>query len=126
MQVTDPNGATSKTVYDGLGRTIESWQPSAIQASVKTTFPPQSQVVNGQVAAPYRITLGIWDVGGIGGPLAEGTIEDGCIICPWHQSTFDLATGNVAVGPSAFPQPCLPTRVRDGKIEIGPPREPQR
>jgi len=28
-----------------------------------------------------------------GGPLAEGVVEHGKIICPWHQFEFDLATG---------------------------------
>lgn len=28
-----------------------------------------------------------------GGPLADGTIEGGKIVCPWHQWEFDLATG---------------------------------
>ncbi len=28
-----------------------------------------------------------------GGPLSEGTIESGKIVCPWHQWEFDLATG---------------------------------
>lgn len=28
-----------------------------------------------------------------GGPLAEGTIERGKIVCPWHQWEFDLSTG---------------------------------
>jgi nitrite reductase/ring-hydroxylating ferredoxin subunit/uncharacterized membrane protein len=62
----------------------------------------------------------------LGGPLSEGKIENGCIVCPWHGSTFDLETGEVFSGPSAFPQPCMPTRVREGKIEIGPVREPQK
>ncbi|MDQ6893795.1 MAG: Rieske 2Fe-2S domain-containing protein [Acidobacteriota bacterium] len=62
----------------------------------------------------------------LGGPLSEGKIESGCIVCPWHGSTFDLSTGEVFSGPSAFPQPSMPTRVRSGKIEIGPTREPQK
>jgi nitrite reductase/ring-hydroxylating ferredoxin subunit/uncharacterized membrane protein len=62
----------------------------------------------------------------LGGPLSEGKIENGCIVCPWHGSTFDLETGEVFSGPSAFPQPCMPTRVRNGKIEIGRTREPQK
>ncbi len=33
-----------------------------------------------------------------GGPLAEGTIEDGKVICPWHQWEFDLATGAATDG----------------------------
>ena len=28
-----------------------------------------------------------------GGPLAEGTLEDGCLRCPWHGWTFDPVTG---------------------------------
>jgi nitrite reductase (NADH) small subunit len=28
-----------------------------------------------------------------GGPLAEGMIEDGKVICPWHGWSFDPATG---------------------------------
>jgi nitrite reductase (NADH) small subunit len=29
-----------------------------------------------------------------GGPLAEGQVRDGVVVCPWHWYTFDLATGN--------------------------------
>ena len=28
-----------------------------------------------------------------GGPLAEGTVRNGAITCPWHRYTFDLETG---------------------------------
>jgi nitrite reductase (NADH) small subunit len=28
-----------------------------------------------------------------GGPLAEGMIEDGKLVCPWHAWAFDPATG---------------------------------
>lgn len=28
-----------------------------------------------------------------GGPLGEGTIEDGCVICPWHGYEYDPRTG---------------------------------
>jgi nitrite reductase/ring-hydroxylating ferredoxin subunit len=26
-------------------------------------------------------------------PLDEGTVQDGCVRCPWHGWRFDLATG---------------------------------
>ena len=32
--------------------------------------------------------------------LAEGSIdEDGCLVCPWHQSTYDVTTGEMTRGP---------------------------
>jgi nitrite reductase/ring-hydroxylating ferredoxin subunit len=34
--------------------------------------------------------------------LANGTIgEDGCLVCPWHQSRYEPATGRMVVGPQA-------------------------
>jgi nitrite reductase/ring-hydroxylating ferredoxin subunit len=53
-----------------------------------------------------------------GGPLDEGSIEDGVVTCPWHQSQFRLEDGACVAGPSTFPQPVLSTRVRDGRVEI--------
>ena len=32
-----------------------------------------------------------------GGPLAEGLIEDGKVVCPWHAWAFDPATGATAM-----------------------------
>ena len=54
----------------------------------------------------------------LGGPLAEGTIEDGSVVCPWHGSRFELATGRVLDGPATMPQPCFAVRVREGQIEV--------
>jgi nitrite reductase/ring-hydroxylating ferredoxin subunit len=45
-----------------------------------------------------------------GGPLAEGTIVDGCIQCPWHGSRFRLANGDVARGPATYDQPAYEVR----------------
>lgn len=54
----------------------------------------------------------------LGGPLAEGHVDGGCLVCPWHASAYDLDTGEVKDGPSAYPQPVLEVRVRDGQIEV--------
>ena len=54
----------------------------------------------------------------LGGPLAEGKLEGDTVVCPWHASRFSLRSGEVIDGPSAFPQPCLQARTRDGKIEV--------
>lgn len=32
--------------------------------------------------------------------LAKGSIdEDGCLVCPWHQSRYDVTTGEMTRGP---------------------------
>jgi nitrite reductase/ring-hydroxylating ferredoxin subunit/uncharacterized membrane protein len=45
-----------------------------------------------------------------GGPLAEGTVADGRIQCPWHGSRFQLADGHVARGPAMYDQPAYEVR----------------
>jgi len=35
------------------------------------------------------------------GPLSEGEIEGGVVICPWHASEFDIKTGEVLCPPAA-------------------------
>ena len=54
----------------------------------------------------------------LGGPLSEGTVGAQSIKCPWHGSTYNLQTGNVLEGPSAYPQPCFQVRIQNGQIEV--------
>lgn len=49
-----------------------------------------------------------------GGPLAEGTIVDGCVECPWHGSRFRLSDGLVRQGPSVYDQPAYELRIAEG------------
>ena len=49
-----------------------------------------------------------------GGPLHEGTVVDGCLQCPWHESRFRLADGHVVRGPSLYDQPAYEIRAADG------------
>ncbi|MGH2843273.1 MAG: Rieske 2Fe-2S domain-containing protein [Solirubrobacteraceae bacterium] len=58
-----------------------------------------------------------------GGPLGEGEMHDGTVVCPWHLSVFDLETGAVRRGPASRPQPVLQTRVVDGQIQVRDPDE---
>ena len=53
-----------------------------------------------------------------GGPLEQGEREGDTIICPLHNSRFDLCSGKVLDGPAVFPQSRYQTRVRDGHIEV--------
>jgi nitrite reductase/ring-hydroxylating ferredoxin subunit/uncharacterized membrane protein len=61
----------------------------------------------------------------LGAPLSEGsfTAEDGqgCVVCPWHGSTFRLADGGVVHGPATAPMPRFATRVIDGYVEVSLP-----
>ena len=60
-----------------------------------------------------------------GGPLHEGRIEDGCVVCPWHSSRYRLSDGVALSGPTAHPQPALQVRVRDSKVEVRRLVEPE-
>jgi nitrite reductase/ring-hydroxylating ferredoxin subunit/uncharacterized membrane protein len=53
-----------------------------------------------------------------GGPLHEGKVENGCVVCPWHGSAFSLADGSVQEGPASRPQPVFETRVQDGRLQV--------
>ncbi len=54
----------------------------------------------------------------LGGPLAEGSLQEGCIVCPWHGSAFNLEDGRVIRGPSAYNQPCYVARIRNSMVEV--------
>lgn len=58
----------------------------------------------------------------LSGPLSDGsfTVEkgQGCIVCPWHGSTFRLSDGAVVHGPTTSPQQLFETRVESGNVEV--------
>jgi nitrite reductase/ring-hydroxylating ferredoxin subunit/uncharacterized membrane protein len=54
----------------------------------------------------------------LGGPLSEGTLKDGSVVCPWHGSEFALDDGRVLNGPATQDQPCLDVREAGGAIEV--------
>lgn len=57
----------------------------------------------------------------MGGPLSEGTLKDGSIVCPWHGSEFALEDGRVLNGPATQAQPVFEVREQDGSIEVKAP-----
>lgn len=59
-----------------------------------------------------------------GGPLDQGWVLNGTLVCPWHGSRYDLETGQPASGPSTCPQPRYHVRVRDGMVEVRREQEP--
>ena len=53
-----------------------------------------------------------------GGLLSRGTVAGLTVTCPLHGARFSLADGCVSRGPANQPQPALPTRIRNGWIEV--------
>ncbi|MFQ5451139.1 MAG: nitrite reductase small subunit NirD [Nitrospinaceae bacterium] len=53
-----------------------------------------------------------------GGPLGEGRVQEGIIVCPNHEWRFELKTGNSMQNPELSIK-SYPVRVRNGKIYIG-------
>jgi nitrite reductase/ring-hydroxylating ferredoxin subunit/uncharacterized membrane protein len=59
-------------------------------------------------------------------PMADGWIDRGRIVCPWHGSRFAVESGEVLRGPAPAPLPCYQTRLVDGMIEVrGDGRHPR-
>jgi nitrite reductase/ring-hydroxylating ferredoxin subunit len=58
----------------------------------------------------------------LSGPLSDGefTVEggQGCIVCPWHGSTFRLADGAVVHGPATSPQHRFETRIDGDRLKV--------
>ncbi|HVS73637.1 MAG TPA: DUF2231 domain-containing protein [Phycisphaerae bacterium] len=52
------------------------------------------------------------------GPLSEGTVHGINIQCPWHNSCFDLSTGEPTHGPAKVPLKTFETAVRNGIIQV--------
>ena len=53
-----------------------------------------------------------------GGPLADGTLEGYEVECPWHQSKFDVRTGEVTSPPASEPEPTYEIKVDGNNILI--------
>lgn len=49
-----------------------------------------------------------------GGPLSEGTFQNGVVECPWHASRYQMRDGHVVQGPSVYDQPAYEVRAREG------------
>ena len=54
----------------------------------------------------------------LGGPLSEGTLKEGSVVCPWHGSQFSLDDGHVINGPATQNQPAFEAREAGGRIEV--------
>lgn len=100
---------------------IDDWKV-ALNADVLKEDQPRRVQVEGTDVMLYRTNGKLFAMADRcthrGGPLHEGKIEDGCVICPWHLSKFRLEDGEIVRGPAVAPARAFDTRVHEGKIEI--------
>ncbi|MGD1253912.1 Rieske 2Fe-2S domain-containing protein [Mycobacterium seoulense] len=57
-------------------------------------------------------------------PMADGWVERGRLVCPWHGSWFAAESGDVLRGPAAAPLPCYQARLVNGMVEVRGEPEP--
>lgn len=50
--------------------------------------------------------------------LAEGEIEDGKVVCPFHLGSFDIRTGVPCAAPCSIALKVYPVVIRDGDVCI--------
>jgi ferredoxin-NADP reductase/nitrite reductase/ring-hydroxylating ferredoxin subunit len=78
--------------------------------------------VNGQNICLVNVDGKYYAIGSIctheGGPLADGTLEGYEVECPWHNSKFDVRTGEVISPPASEPEPAYEVKVDGNSILI--------
>ena len=58
------------------------------------------------------------------GPLGQGMVEDGRVVCPYHGWAFDVKTGAALHDPDAH-VPIYEAVVRDGQLLVRPLERPE-
>jgi nitrite reductase (NADH) small subunit len=92
-----------------------------VRICAQSELPPANQVreftVAGQPLCVANVGGSICVLDGVcpheGGPLGEGTVEDGRVVCPWHAYAFDVRTGEAEGAPE------LKAAVFEAKVEAG-------
>lgn len=101
-------------------RSPRDWTDAAAAADLGDA--PLRVEVKGQPVVLVRTGGSVSALGTVcshyGGPLEEGSVEDGCLVCPWHGSRFRLADGSVARGPATAPQLSFDVRETGGRLEV--------
>lgn len=52
-----------------------------------------------------------------GGPLGEGALENGRVVCPWHAYAFDVQTGEAEDDPEVRAE-VLEAKVENGELSV--------
>lgn len=98
----------------------EDWTP--VLAAAALDGQPQRVQIDGVGVVLHRDRDRVLAVGEycphLGAPMADGWVDRGRVVCPWHGSRFECQSGNVLKGPATAALPSYPTRIRDGVVEV--------
>jgi glycine betaine catabolism B len=93
-------------------------------ADTKDIAPSQMKEVqvDGESVCIANVDGNYYAIGSIctheGGPLADGTLDGYEVECPWHNSRFDLRTGEVTSPPANEPEPAYAVKIEGNNILI--------
>lgn len=100
--------------------------PTRVTLCPESDFPPDTMR---RYQVPDGMPLAIYNLGGTfhasddncphkGASLSAGFLEDGHVICPWHQGAYDVRTGRAAAPPCVTPLPLYPVTVENGMVVV--------
>jgi glycine betaine catabolism B len=76
--------------------------------------------VNGEKVCLSNVNGKYYAIGNVcthmGGPLAEGNLDEYIVQCPWHGSRFDIRSGEVVRPPAMSAEPTYEVKVEDNNI----------
>ncbi len=104
-----------------MNTSVDGWTPVARRAELPEGG---SKVVHyrGEQIALFNVGGRVYAISNrcshANGPLAEGHIEGATVTCPWHDSQFDLATGQPLRTPAQRPVDTYDVRIEDGTIYL--------
>jgi nitrite reductase (NADH) small subunit len=96
-----------------------------VRACAESELPQRGQVlevsVEGRALCVANVDGAICVLDGTcpheGGPLGEGTIENGRVVCPWHAYAFDVHTGETEEDPAVKAE-IVEARVENGELRV--------
>ena len=98
----------------------ENWTTVAASDEVTETS-PKEVVLGEHILAIFRHQDRLYAIDGMcahqGGPIAEGTVEHGCVTCPWHGWQYELETGIQTINRQPL-QRTYDIREQDGDIQV--------
>ena len=115
----DTLGAPGGAVIAPKPRAVEGWTRVAAAEDLPEGT-ARAVYFGGDQVALFNVGGTLYALGNrcshANGPLAEGTVDDGCVTCPWHGSRFELASGQPQGGPAVKPVPTYRVKVEDGSV----------